>query len=224
MAKKWRVSLEYICDDNNSLSPMAEVIARHSIYQVNASKWMEACSSGIELDELIRKCESENEKKKREKEMVELEMVKLALKNGLYPENWRRYQVEFRLSWFSTDLEFPLKYAQRIGSIFRDQVLLEAGLLAEGEYQKATVPDIGDEDYKIILAMNANQVKQVQRIYSRAKHKPTFITTLHDYAGAEGEIHDPFCQKLSAFREIRDYLLQIVPKTVERAKEEFIHK
>ncbi len=221
------INIEYVCTGNNGRSPMAEAIAKDYLHRQKLTSKVCVYSSGSGLPQPTRARRHGDLQREREQN---LKIVELALRNGIYQEPWRQEEARSALEGGQNFNKFSLledlvNYAVRVEGIFRDQALLEVGLVAAGKYHQPTTP--GQEG--LILTMSESNAAQVRQIYQvdRLENpgltitglRPT-ITTLNQYAGMEGEVPNPFCQLLPAYRQVRDHLLVAVPKTIDRAVRE----
>ncbi len=214
------ITIEYVCTGNNGRSPMAEAIAHDAIMNKGLADKVRVMSSGSGLHQSTMKTGEELAKQK-------LGMVKLALQNGIYQELWRKLNAELVVAvdtivGYPEALEEYFDYAVRVEGIFRDQALMEAGLVATGRYHQPTVAHLNDAERRVVLPMAASNVDQVRRIYGGFDAQPRVLTPLNEYAGMEGDVPNPFCQLLPSYRQARDHLLVAVPKTVERAVREML--
>ncbi|MEK6950629.1 MAG: hypothetical protein AABX13_02805 [Nanoarchaeota archaeon] len=218
------ITIEYVCTGNNGRSPMAEAIAKDYLHRQRLADKAFVCSSGSGLPPPFQVREYGD----LQREMGQnLPIIKLALENGIYQEPWRQEGARSVLEEGYLErrpdsllLEGLVNYAVRVEGIFRDQALLEIGLVAAGKYHRPTVQ--GHEGLILTLSeSNAVQVREIYQVNRRGNLKPT-ITTLNQYAGMEGEVPNPFCQLLPAYRQVRDHLLAAVPKTIDRAVGEWV--
>ncbi|MEK6901244.1 MAG: hypothetical protein AABX37_02800 [Nanoarchaeota archaeon] len=212
------ITIEYVCTGNNGRSPMAEAIAKDTIMNWGLANRVTVMSSGSGLHPSTMKTGEELARQKQG-------MVRLALDSGIYQEPWRRRNAELvaavdAMVGYSEELEEFFNYAVRVEGIFRDQALMEVGLVATGQYHKLTVAHVDDADRRVILPMAASNASQVRQIYAGFENQPRVLTPLNEYAGMEGDVPNPFCQLLPAYRSARNHLMVAVPKTVERAVRE----
>lgn len=212
------LTLEYVCTGNNGRSPMAEAIAKDYVHRQGLADRVKFWSSGSGLHQ--------STKKHGESEITQKHgVVKLALQNGIYQEAWRQEQARLVIGGgpnFNLLGEL-FDYAVRVEGILRDQALFEKGLVAAGEYHKPTTAWRTIEPWNeyLILPMANSNVIQVRQIYEGSRFKPK-IALLNEYAGMEGDVPNPFCQLLPAYREARDHLMVAVPRTVDRAARELL--
>lgn len=225
------LTIEYVCTGNNGRSPMAEAIALDYVRKKSLEEAVSVLSSGSGLHPSHQKHSKGLRKQK-------LAVVEMALKSGIYQEHWRQEQaqhiveaglqeVEGGLNGIEStgtksnklELDECYKYAIRMESILRDRALFEIGLVANGTYHHSTRPHHNG----LILPTTAQNVEQVRSIYGNfyPPYNPT-IVLLNEYAGLEGDVPNPFCQLLPAYQRVRDQLLVAVPKTIDRAVEEFL--
>ncbi len=210
------LTLEYVCTGNNGRSPMAEAIAQDYVQRQGLADKIKVSSSGSGLHRGTMKFGDALVAQK-------LGLVRMALENGVFQESWKQREArlvseDVRDEQFLDDL---FNYAIRVEGILRDQALFEVGLVATGKYHQTTQAMILDADRRIVLPMAGSNVDQVKKIYT-GFNQPRVLTTLNEYAGMEGDVPNPFCQLLPAYRESRDHLMVAVPKTVDRAVRELL--
>ncbi len=212
-----KLTLEYVCTGNNGRSPMAEAIANDYVHRQGLADRVNVYSSGSGLNPMFKKEGDEDIQS-------QLSVIHMATANGVYQESWRRDQALSVLQQRADDpiglMRELVHYAVRAEAIFRDQSLMEVGLVADREYHKPTRPN-GIDVHHVILPMTKSNADQVREVYAGSEFRPK-ITLLNEYAGMSGDVPNPFCQLLPAYRQTRDHLLVAVPKTIDRALKELL--
>lgn len=190
---------------------MAETIARDYLEKQGLADKVkvDVSSSGIGL----------REKKTYEEEVAQqLSAIRNAWEYGLYQEVWRQRQAERFLKGEIHDPDLRqilVDYVVKKEEMFRDQALQEIGLVAVGSFHRPTQVVNKSDEWRVILGMEPAHVEKVRELYGELRHP--HIDVLNAYAGLPGEVPNPFCQQLPAYRNLRDHLLMAVPKTIERA-------
>lgn len=105
-----------------------------------------------------------------------------------------------------------------IEAALRDKALFDMGLKYDGT-RTQTVPR---SDVSVVLGMTSKHADQIRRIYLPFEQKPV-ISTVTEYAGVSGEIPDALGNPdPKAYFLIRDRLVDLVPRVIERFGNEFL--
>lgn len=210
------IKVEYVCTGNNGRSPMAEAIAKADVLMRGLEDQFEISSSGSGLSVVTRKTGDDFKRQK-------LAIVKMGLDNGLY-SGWSQGMAEEvqdqQLEAADFTLDFCFDYLIKAEAVFRDLTLSEVGLRADSVYHK---PTEAKGEANIILPMTEGNAEQVHGIYlgSSVGFAEPPVVPISKYAGLEGEVTNPFCQLQPVYQQTRDDLMRIVPKTIDRALEDF---
>lgn len=209
-AKKLHI-IEVTCTGNNGRSPMAEVIGNHTAKDFNLEDMLSFISSGTragpEHDEVLPYNKV-------------VSVLSKASSHGLMkPVDVDRDKYETDSDYRATiqySVHMAFRIMRPIEVALRDAALYNIGMRYDGKRTQTVARD----DVSLVLGMEQKHVDHINQIYSVSKHKP-LISTLIAYAGVDGEIPDSIGNTDPAvYFEIRERLCDVMPKVVDRFKEE----
>ncbi len=223
--------IEFVCTANQGRSPVAELIARNHLQELDI-KDLEAISSGSHA-RAIQAGENPLE--------VMLRFINLARErtgdSTIYSLNDERILqgVIARVSPYlkgeigevdENDLQTVKKYFHRAEEVFhreemrnRARALRELGI--EGEVKQKGEQTKAAKDRLVVLPMAQSNLEGIIKIYDTAgvPHPPEGIVLLGEYATGDpnASIPDAFGRGFNAYMDAIDTLQLYVPKAVERA-------
>lgn len=210
-----KIIIEFVCTGNNARSPMAEVIGNNYATDIGLENLLSFISSGTRVDTEYESFFSY--------ERATLILNK-ASSHGLLKEihvDKDRYENDNNYnSAIKNDIIMALRIMRPIEVALRDAALYNINM----KYDGAQTQTIARDDVSIILGMEKEHVRQVEKIYSAkgmATNNMPQITTIADYTGIDGEISDCIGNtNPTAYFKMRDSLQEIIPKVIDRIKKE----
>lgn len=205
--------IEVCCTGNSGRSTQAEVIGNHYANELNLDDVLLFISSGTRADP-------------KYDNILPYEKVVSVLNSassyGLMKQvdvDKDRYENEsgYRVA-IQDEVYMAFKIMRPIEAALRNSALYKMNMKYDGTRTQTVLRN----DVSLILGMTQKHVSQVNEIYSSFEQKP-LITTITEYAGVSGEIPNALGNPNPiAYIKIRDKLLEVMPKVIERFGNEFL--
>ncbi len=208
------INIEYVCYGNNGRSPMAEAIASDYIRKQGLADRITVSSSGCGLfpDGTVKATPE-----------TKAAFVASALENGVYAHSipeLLHLAGEIALFGVHAGVDSVNSCFYALASFeeqSRNQALEEIGLRIAGPcFQPTRVR----EDVHLILPVAKRPELLVRELYQDAASTP-LIEVLPVYAGMN-KLPIAFCELFPAYQRLRDVLIEMVPKSIERARRELL--
>lgn len=205
--------IEVCCTGNSGRSTQAEVIGNYYANELNLDDVLLFISSGTRADP-------------KYDNILPYEKVVSVLNSassyGLMKQvdvDKDRYENEsgYRVA-IQDEVYMAFKIMRPIEAALRNSALYKMNMKYDGTRTQTVLRN----DVSLILGMTQKHVSQVNEIYSSFEQKP-LITTITEYAGVSGEIPNALGNPNPiAYIKIRDKLLEVMPKVIERFGNEFL--
>lgn len=205
--------IEVCCTGNSGRSTQAEVIGNYYANELNLDDVLLFISSGTRADP-------------KYDNILPYEKVVSVLNSassyGLMKQvdvDKDRYENDsgYRVA-IQDEVHMAFKIMRPIEAALRNSALYKMNMKYDGTRTQTVLRN----DVSLILGMTQKHVSQVNEIYSSFEQKP-LITTITEYAGVSGEIPNALGNPNPiAYIKIRDKLLEVMPKVIERFGNEFL--
>ena len=211
MVIKMTYIIEVCCTGNNGRSTMGKAIGNKDVSERGLEDIIKFISSGTRAGP-----KWDNVWTYEKAASMIRRAAKSGLVKGLEIDKERYSQDEDYRRAVQSHAKKALQIMRPIETALRTAALYEIGLEFTGERTQT----VSRDDVSLVLGVQQKHAEHVKEIYKDHPNPPQ-ISSFNEYAGVSGEIPDGLGNlDVNVYKNIRDHLLETMPKVIDRFQKE----